>query len=125
DKRQHVLVLDNIAKLSAQKLNLVQYLAREKRFRVVAITESFLPAEQFRRLRARLSPALMVTLDHLSVYSVRKFFTYCSERYGFGWTVAQINSKVTTTGGYPLGMREAVSRARESRRRLISAEGRG
>ncbi len=36
DKRQHVLVLDNIAKLSAQKLNLMQYLAWEKRFRLVA-----------------------------------------------------------------------------------------
>ena len=61
----------------------------------------------------------------LSVYSVRKFFSSCSERYRFGWTAAQINSKVTTTGGYPLGMREAVARARESRRRLMSAEGRG
>src|SRR3989441_13039065 len=33
DNRQHVLVLDHIAKLSAQKLNLMQYLAWEKRFR--------------------------------------------------------------------------------------------
>ncbi|HEV8712724.1 MAG TPA: ATP-binding protein [Candidatus Binatia bacterium] len=116
DKRQHVLVLDNIAKLSAQKLNLLQYLLREKRFRFVAIPESFLPAEQFRRLRVRLSPAAVVTLDHLSLSSARQFFAYYSERYGFGWTQGEINSKATTTGGYPLGMREAVIREIERRR---------
>lgn len=120
DNRQHVLVLDNIAQLSAQKLNLVQYLAWEKRFRLVASTESFLPAKQFQRLRTRLSPASVVTLDHLSVYSARKFFSYYSERYEFGWTAAQINSKATTTGGYPLGMREAVAREIKCRRRLIT-----
>ncbi len=117
DNRQHVLVLDNIAKLSTQKLNLMQYLAWEKRFRLVAITENFLPAKQFQRLRTRLSPASVVTLDHLSIYSARKFFSYYSERYEFGWTAAQINSKAATIGGYPLEMREAVMREIERRRR--------
>jgi hypothetical protein len=122
DDRQHVLVLDNIGKLSAQKLNLLQYLAREKRFRLVAIVENFLPADQFRRLRTRLSPSSIVTLDHLNVHSIRKFFSSCSEQYGFGWTVAQVNSKATTTGGYPLGMKDAVMREIERRRSCTEAE---
>lgn len=41
-------------------------------------------------------------------------------RYEFGWTAAQINSKATTTGGYPLGMKEAVAREIKCRRRLIT-----
>jgi len=110
DPRLHVLVLDNITKLSAQKLNLVRYLAWEKRFRLVAIPESFLPADHFRRLRVQLRPASVITLDRLSVSSTRKFLSSCSERYGLGWTAAQINSKALTTGGYPLAMREAVTR---------------
>ena|SRR5206468_10780107 len=40
-------------------------------------------------------------------------------------TTPRADAAATTTGGYPLGMKEAVARARESRRRLMSAEGRG
>jgi hypothetical protein len=108
DTRPLVLVLDNIATLSAQKVNFLRYLVQEKRFRVVTITESFLPVDQFRRLRIRLSPASVVTLDYLNLANARQFFSYYSERYGFGWTPVEIHSKALTTGGYPLGMREVV-----------------
>lgn len=120
DQRPHVLVFDNIAKLSPQKLSLLQYLARRKQFRLVAITESFLLVDQLRRLRVRLSPASIFTLAHLSLSSARQFFSYYSERYGFGWTAGEVHNKAITTGGYPLGMREVVLRELERQRALHS-----
>jgi hypothetical protein len=116
DARPLVLVLDNLATFSTHKINLVRYLVQAKRFRLVAIPENFLPTAQLHRLRTQLSPALVLTLEHLSVSSARAYFTYYAERYGFGWTATQINSKATTTGGYPLGMREVVKQEIERRR---------
>ena len=66
DKRQHVLVLDNIAKLSAQKLDLIRYFVMAKRFRFVAIVENFMRGEELFVLRARLRNALQINIPHLS-----------------------------------------------------------
>lgn len=106
DRRKHVLVLDNIAKLSPQKLDFIRYLAWEKRFQFVAILENFISKEDLLRLRVRLYPADLIVLEYLSNREVYAFYQDLSERHQLFWTEGQIKNLVEMTGGYPLRMKE-------------------
>jgi hypothetical protein len=87
-QRQSVLVLDDIGKLSPQKVELIRYLAMAKRFRFVAVVENFLKADK----------------------PTREFFRHYSLKHYFGWTEGEISSLAEMSGGYPLGMKEVVAR---------------
>jgi len=106
DNRKHVLVLDNISKLSAQKLDLIRYLTWEKRFQFISIVESFLPSNDFFRLRVLMNPSIQLILRYLSRSSVVQFFQLLSEQHPFSWTEGRIKSLSEVTGGYPLRMKE-------------------
>lgn len=110
DKRRHVLVLDNVCKLSAQKLDLLRYLTWEKRFQFVAIVESFMPKEDSLRLRVRLYPAEIVTVNHLDKKDVCEFYKNLSERYQLQWAKSYTENLTEVTGGYPLRMKEIALR---------------
>jgi len=110
DRRQHVLVLDNIAKLSAQKLDLIRYLAMAKRFRFVAIVENFMREDDLFVLRARLSNALLINIPHLGMEAAREYFRHFSGQHHFHWSESQVNHLAEMTGGYPVGMKEVVTR---------------
>jgi hypothetical protein len=60
-------VLDNIAKLTAQKLNLIRYWVSESTFRFVAVTETFLGEDEFRALRLALLPADVMRIKRLTM----------------------------------------------------------
>jgi hypothetical protein len=108
--RPHVLVLDGIGKLSAPKLDLIRRLAAEGRFRLVAVVEAFMGEKDLLHLRARLMPSLLIHLSHLSRKSAREFFRRFSKQHHFHWTEEEIYGLAEMTGGYPLGMKEVVSR---------------
>ena len=110
DERQHVLVLDNIGELSRSRQAFVRYLSWDSSFRFVAIVEAFVPKEDLFALRALLKPALTLSLGYLPASSCRAFFRHFSQKYHFNWAEERIASLVKTTGGYPLGMKEAVAR---------------
>jgi hypothetical protein len=110
DSRRHVLVLDNIAKLSAQKIDFIRYLAWEKRFQFVAIVEGFISKEDFLRLRVRLYPAEIIMLQHLDKRKVYEFYQHLSEQHRFHWTEGHIKNLAEITGGYPLRMTEVALR---------------
>jgi nucleoside-triphosphatase THEP1 len=110
DKRQPVLILDNIAKLSAQKLDLIRYFVLAKRFRFVAIVENFIRGDELFVLRARLRNALLINIPHLSIETAREYFRHSSGQHHFYWTESRINHLAEMTGGYPLGMKEVVNR---------------
>ena len=110
DQRQHVLVLDNIAKLSAQKLDLIRYFVLAKRFRLVAIVENFIRGDELFVLRARLRNALLINIPHLSIEAAREYFRHSSGQHHFYWTESRINHLAEMTRGYPLGMKEVVNR---------------
>lgn len=109
---RQVLVLDNIAKLSRQKLTLLGHLSAEKRFGFIAIVEHFLPAEDLLRLRTVLSPALFISLSGLSMRHVQEFLRNCSIQYKLDWTENRIRTLSSISGGYPLGMRALVDEKR-------------
>ena len=110
DQRQHVLVLDNIAKLSAQKLDLIRYFVMAKRFRFVAIAENFIRGDELFVLRARLRNALLMNIPHLTIEAAREYFRQSSVQHHFHWTESQINHLAAMSGGYPLGMKEVMNR---------------
>jgi hypothetical protein len=115
DKRQCVIVLDNISKLTAHKSALIRYLAFENKFRFVAITEAFLPERDLLCLRAQLAPTVLVELKHLSVQNTYELLQYYSRKHDFDWTDSHIRALALSSGGYPLGVKEFVARELESR----------
>jgi len=110
DKRKHVLVFDNLAKLTSPKSDLLRYLTWEKRFQFIAIVESFLPRNDLFLLRVRLDPAVVINLERLCTGSGIRFFRSLSEEYGLHWTEGRIKSLSEVTGGYPLRMKEITVR---------------
>jgi len=121
DRRKHVLVLDNIAKLSAQKLDFIRYLAWEKRFQFVAIMESFMSKEDLLRLRVQLFPAEIMRLQRLDQMDVFAFYQQLSERHGLDWTVGHLKNLAEITGGYPLRMEEIALRELGREGSLVSS----
>jgi len=110
DKRKHVLVFDNIAKLTAQKLQLIRYLILESKFQYIAIAESFLPKEDFFLLRAALLPAEVIMLPYLSEESTKKLLCHLADKYSFHWSEQRLSMLASTTRGYPLGVHELIKR---------------
>jgi len=113
DKRRHILILDNIAKLSPHKIKFLRYLTTEKRFGFIAIVEDFLTEPDLLRLRVVLSPEIQVKLSHLSIHSTQEYLRNSSKKYGFHWPANHIKFFSEVIRGYPLSMRELVDTERK------------
>jgi hypothetical protein len=120
DSRKHVLVLDNISKLSAKKLDLIRYLTWEQRFQFVSIVESFLAPDDLFRLRVWMNPAILIKLHYLSTSDVAQFYRQLSREHRLGWTEGRIKNLAEVTGGYPLRMKEIALRELAGRQRYAS-----
>ena len=112
-RKSRIVVLDEIAKLTPPKLELIRYLAMAKRFQFVAVVEIFLKADQLSLLRGWLHPALLLDIGYLGEQPAREFFRYYSRKNHFCWTEGEINNLAEMSGGYPLGMKEIVMRRLE------------
>jgi hypothetical protein len=122
DKRNHVLIFDNLAKLTPPKNDLLRYLTLEKRFQLVAIVESFLPPDDLFRLRVRLNPSELILLQYLGTENVINFFQHLSEEYQLHWSEVQIKNIAEMTGGYPLRMKELAVKAVQRKRQLLEGD---
>lgn len=110
DARPHVIVLDNIGRITRQKLALIRYIGWEKRFRFIAIVENYTSDADLLSLRAVLMPAEVMTLSYLSAGSAAELLRRLAEDNRFEWTETHIHHLVDATKGYPLGMKETVDR---------------
>ncbi len=119
DPRRHAVVLDNVVRLSASKLDCFRRL--RERFRVVAIAEDFLPEQAKAAVCAALWAQPPLRLGHLSEAATVAFFEQCSRRHGFGWGVGEIRGLARAARGFPLGMRDAVAAELRRRETLASA----
>jgi hypothetical protein len=117
DNRKHVLVLDNVSKLSAKKLDLIRYLTWEERFQFVSIVENFLPPDDLLRLRVWMNPSILIKLHYLSASDVVHFYRQLSREHRLGWTEGRIKNLAEVTGGYPLRMNEITLRELAGRQR--------
>jgi len=117
DSRKHVLVLDNVSKLSTQKLDLIRYLTWGKRFQFVSIVESFMSSNDLFLLRVRMNPSILITLHYLSTSNVVQFYQQLSREHQLGWTEGKSKDLAEITGGYPLRMKEIALRELAGRQR--------
>jgi len=110
DNRKHILVLDDIAKLTSPKLDLLRHLTWESRFLFIAIVESFLPRNDLFQLRTWLNPSVMISLRRLNIRDGVEFFKRYAKVHHLDWTESQITGLAMAAGGYPLRMKEISAR---------------
>ncbi len=112
-----VLVLDNVRRMTVARWDLVRFLSREARLRIVIIVESFLPESDVARLRTNLYPSIRVQLGRLPARESHEFFERVSRRNGLGWSGDRIRALAARGGGFPLAMAEAAAEAATRGRR--------
>ena len=105
--RRHVVMLDNLARLSPQRLDVLRRL--RARYSVLAIAEDFLPEAAKIGVCTALWARPPLRLGHLSRAATVDYFDECSRRWELGWGRGEIVGLATATGGFPLGMRQAVA----------------
>jgi len=115
-KRRCILVLDNIAKLTPPRLDLIRYLVWDRQFLFIAIPERFLSQKDLFKLRACLYPSRAIRLRYLNADQTTEFFRHCARKHRLGWTESDIRMLTRTTKGYPLAMQEFVTREIERRK---------
>jgi hypothetical protein len=112
-RRRPVIVMDNIAALSPQKLDLVRRLSQSKQFLFIAVTEGFLKKAELDRLRGCLFPSTVISLSYLTPNEAAELVrSVYQQRYGKNPAPAEIECLVRSTHGYPLGMYQYFQRKR-------------
>jgi hypothetical protein len=111
-RKKTVIVLDNIAKLTSQKIIFLRHLVLEGHFQFIAIVENFLLANDLLLLKAQLLPAATVSLHYLKAEDVFAFIRFYSEKYHLNWPDVHIHSLAKLAGVYPLGMIEIIKNKR-------------
>ncbi len=108
ERQALVLVLDDLGRLTRQRLDFLRWLSGLDRFRIIAVAELFLPEEDLIHLRTALHSAPLVPLEPLSPGKARLFFESWARHQGLAWGYEEVHGLVLATHGYPLGMAEAV-----------------
>lgn len=108
-----VIVLDNIAKISHQKLAFLRDMRLDSDLLFIAITESFLPEADLFRLRATLYPSDLLTLHNFKRTETVAFFKRFSQKKRLGWSEHFIQMLAASAGGYALMMKEIAQREAE------------
>jgi hypothetical protein len=110
-KQAVVVVLDDVAKVTRQKLDFIRWLKDLDKFRIIAVAERFLPGEDLTRLRTALIPAPLVVLGRLGPTIAHQFFETLARTHALPWGREEIHGLALATHGYPLGMWEAAKMA--------------
>lgn len=116
DGRQPVIVLDNIVSITARKVSFLNHLTFEKRFSFIAIADSSFAGRGLFRLRSCLFPAHLIKLGYLHRKDIIEFFRTSSNNYGLNWDEAHIKALVSSMNGYPLSMKEIITREVQKRK---------
>lgn len=107
DPRRHVVVLDNVARLTPRGRETLRRL--RERFQVLAIAEAFLPERHQDAVCSALHSRRPLRIGPLSGRATLAFLEECSRRHGFAWGPAEVRGLARAVAGFPLGMREAVT----------------
>lgn len=106
-----VLVLDDVARVTSQKVTLIRHLVRSEQCQFIMIVERFCAPRELARLRAVLGAAPLSRLGPLSLAAVERCVTECARACGFDWSASEIRSMARATHGFPLGMRLTLEAA--------------
>jgi energy-coupling factor transporter ATP-binding protein EcfA2 len=105
-----VVVLDNIGKISNQKLAFIRDMRFDSELLFIAIGESFLSEAELFRLRSVLYPSDVLTLHNLSKTETKAFYRNASQKKRLDWDESFIKMLAASTEGYPLLMKERIQR---------------
>jgi hypothetical protein len=105
-----VIVLDNIGKISHQKLAFIQDMRFDSELLFIVVGESFLSEAELFRLRSVLYPSDLLTLHNLGKAETTAFYRYASQRKRLDWDESFIKMLAASTEGYPLLMKERLQR---------------
>jgi hypothetical protein len=108
---RRVLVLDNVGTVTAPRLGLVGRLVSAGRFQLIAVADSQIGQAKVLLLRGALYPVALLELARLPRRACREYFETVSRRLGLDWGEGEIAGLAEATGGFPLMMAEAASRA--------------
>ena len=107
-----VIVVDDVAKVTRPKFELLRLLGESGRLAVVAIVERFVRSEDVMRIRVALDPATVLTLDALDLKTSTRFFAAAAAELDLPWSASDVGMLARTTHGYPLEMVRTVQAAR-------------
>lgn len=123
--RPPVIVLDNVETVTPQRLAFLQELVFAGRFRLVAIAESFLSAEDLFALRAALGAGALLKLQNLKHAQAVECFRRFAAEHALDWDEARILQLAAASGGYPLRITETLQKACEGQKHPCSQRRRG
>ncbi len=112
--RPRVVVLDNIATISRQKLAFIQDLRFDSGLLFIAIAESFIAEADLLRLRAVLYPSEQLILENLAQSEAADFFRRAAARNHLEWDETFVRMLAASSAGYPLSMHERLKRQIEA-----------
>ena len=106
--KQTVIVFDNIAKLTIQKVIFLRHLILEKHFQFIAIVENFLSSPDLACLKALLLPANVLSLRHLKTDDIVSFMRLYSDKHNLNWSDNYIHDLAVIAKGHPLSIIEMI-----------------
>jgi replication-associated recombination protein RarA len=106
--KQNVIVFDNIAKLTNQKIIFLRHLILENHFQFIAIVENSLSSNDLSCLKTLLLPANVLALRHLKTNDVVSFLRLYSSRHNLNWSDNYIHDLTVFTKGHPFSMIEMI-----------------
>jgi hypothetical protein len=113
-KNKPIIVFDNVAKLTPQKIIFLRHLIEEEHFQFIAIAENFLPENDLMLLKAQLVPIATISLNYLKTEDVFLFIRSYSDKHHLKWSDGHIRNLANLARGYPLGMIEMIRKKRKT-----------
>jgi hypothetical protein len=113
-----IIVLDNVARITRPKIELMRTLHTSKHLLFIAILERFVTGEDMMRMRVVLDPAVVIGLDPLDLDASVRFFASAAAEWRLAWTDSEIDLLARIMHGYPLEMVRIV-RAAQRRSRQV------
>jgi hypothetical protein len=118
DKKNHVIVFDNVAKLTRAKIAMLRLFAQERRFQMIAIVERFIKKSDKVRFRCLMMPSIIVSIGYLNRVETRLFVRMLAEKKRLHWDEQRIGMLADSTRGYPLGIVDHITRMTVNKTRL-------
>ena len=123
DRRPPVVVLDDVVRVTAQRLRSLRDLVWATRCQIIVIVESSVSSGDVTRLRAALEAARLICLGPLTRNATEQYFSLAAREQTLGWNLDEIRSTAWSTHGHPLIMRATLEAAVATNRRHVVPHG--
>ncbi|MFA4873844.1 MAG: AAA family ATPase [bacterium] len=109
DNKNHVIVFDNVAKLTHAKISMLRLFAEERRFQTITIIEHFIKESDEVLLRSMMMPSDIVSVGYLNRIETRLLVRMMAKKRRLKWDEQRIGMLAGSVRGYPLGIVDHVT----------------